>query len=278
MHHDHFDPVPLRLVDGRSDLIVPRGAVRRRPRASSSSAWWSWGWARLISSTEPNQRHCRRAPSGEALRSEVRGDRLHDHRYTARLLRRRYDLFPEMSELRGELDVALLPVSGWGPTLGPGHLDARRAARRSRFSSHGSPSRSTGGPSSVSGCGGPPGAPDGATATVRARGGEARPIGRRPHPGARRDDYPSDPGGHRSCRPPVSGPEIAEHGWTEVLLANDRGRSRILRRRRKFIRILNRNEHDECFGVGVDDLPAASILPCRACGHQRAPAVASPRR
>jgi len=33
-------------------------------------------------------------------------------------------------ELLGEgLDLALLPVWGWGPTLGPGHLDPERAAR-----------------------------------------------------------------------------------------------------------------------------------------------------
>jgi L-ascorbate metabolism protein UlaG (beta-lactamase superfamily) len=34
-----------------------------------------------------------------------------------------------MADLAGEVDVALLPVSGWGPTLGPGHLDPERAAR-----------------------------------------------------------------------------------------------------------------------------------------------------
>jgi hypothetical protein len=37
------------------------------------------------------------------------------------------DLFDGMSAL-GPLDVALLPVWGWGPTLGPGHLDPARAA------------------------------------------------------------------------------------------------------------------------------------------------------
>ncbi len=31
-------------------------------------------------------------------------------------------------EAVGRCDVALLPVGGWGPTLGPGHLDAERAA------------------------------------------------------------------------------------------------------------------------------------------------------
>jgi L-ascorbate metabolism protein UlaG (beta-lactamase superfamily) len=39
------------------------------------------------------------------------------------------DLFEAMAELRGLVTVALLPVWGWGPRLGPGHLDPERAAR-----------------------------------------------------------------------------------------------------------------------------------------------------
>ena len=41
------------------------------------------------------------------------------------------DLFDAMADL-GDVDVALLPIGGWGPTLGEGHLDpdARRAGRR----------------------------------------------------------------------------------------------------------------------------------------------------
>jgi len=38
------------------------------------------------------------------------------------------DLFPEMERL-APLDVALLPVAGWGPKLGPGHMDPARAAQ-----------------------------------------------------------------------------------------------------------------------------------------------------
>ncbi|MGH4028983.1 MBL fold metallo-hydrolase [Actinomycetota bacterium Odt1-20B] len=37
-------------------------------------------------------------------------------------------LFDEMADWVGEVDVALLPVGGWGPYLGTGHLDAGRAA------------------------------------------------------------------------------------------------------------------------------------------------------
>jgi L-ascorbate metabolism protein UlaG (beta-lactamase superfamily) len=44
------------------------------------------------------------------------------------------DLFAGMSELGGPVDVALLPVWGWGPTLGRGlHLDPLRAAESLRL-------------------------------------------------------------------------------------------------------------------------------------------------
>lgn len=38
-------------------------------------------------------------------------------------------LFDSMAEEVGPVDMALLPVGGWGPFLGEGHLDAGRAAR-----------------------------------------------------------------------------------------------------------------------------------------------------
>ncbi|MEU9291015.1 MBL fold metallo-hydrolase [Streptomyces sp. NPDC048275] len=38
-------------------------------------------------------------------------------------------LFESMAEEVGPVDVALLPVGGWGPFLGEGHLDAGRAAQ-----------------------------------------------------------------------------------------------------------------------------------------------------
>ena len=40
------------------------------------------------------------------------------------------DLFAEMEQLAGIVDLALLPISGWGRTLGAGRLDPARAAGR----------------------------------------------------------------------------------------------------------------------------------------------------
>jgi len=39
------------------------------------------------------------------------------------------DLFPGMNGLDPGLDLALLPVWGWGPSIGEGHLDPTGAAR-----------------------------------------------------------------------------------------------------------------------------------------------------
>lgn len=43
------------------------------------------------------------------------------------------DIFPEMATIGQAVDIALLPVWGYGPTLGPGHLDPRRAAESLRL-------------------------------------------------------------------------------------------------------------------------------------------------
>ena len=34
-----------------------------------------------------------------------------------------------MRALHGEVEVALIPIWGWGPSLGPGHLDPEGAAK-----------------------------------------------------------------------------------------------------------------------------------------------------
>ena len=42
------------------------------------------------------------------------------------------DLFEDLAAI-GPLDVALVPVTGWGATVGPGHLDPERAAEAVRL-------------------------------------------------------------------------------------------------------------------------------------------------
>jgi L-ascorbate metabolism protein UlaG (beta-lactamase superfamily) len=128
MHHDHFDPPSLRKVDRSAELIVPRGARKACAKI---------GFERVtelgvgdsvpvgpvtVTGTYAAHRGGRLLDRGpEAIGFIIGGS---ERAYFAGDT----DIFPEMRELRGGLDVALLPVGGWGPKLGPGHLDARRAA------------------------------------------------------------------------------------------------------------------------------------------------------
>src|SRR5690606_28842944 len=43
------------------------------------------------------------------------------------------DIFDGMADLADGLDLALVPVWGWGPSLGPGHLDPDAAAAALRL-------------------------------------------------------------------------------------------------------------------------------------------------
>ncbi len=43
------------------------------------------------------------------------------------------DLYDSMADLGGAIDVALIPVWGWGPSIGPGHLDPPRAVSAVRL-------------------------------------------------------------------------------------------------------------------------------------------------
>ena len=54
-------------------------------------------------------------------------------RLAPHLLRRRHGSLRGMSALAGSLDIALLPVAGWGSKVGPGHLDPLRAAQALRL-------------------------------------------------------------------------------------------------------------------------------------------------
>jgi L-ascorbate metabolism protein UlaG (beta-lactamase superfamily) len=134
VHHDHLDRPSLRMIDPRATLIVPRGARR------------------LVAALGPTR-----------VEEVVVGDRVAagalaiqathaDHR-PGRILRRGpaavgflfegtrrlyfagdTDLFRGMRDLGEQpLDLAFLPVWGWGTQLGAGHLDPRRAAEALRM-------------------------------------------------------------------------------------------------------------------------------------------------
>ena len=135
LHLDHFDLASLRLLGPGTDLVVPSGAgtvLRRagfervtelRPGESTAVGGVTITATRAIHSGYRPPFGPRATAVGYVL--EGTDSRVYFAGDT--------DLFPEMAELGPELDVALIPVWGWGPTLGPGHLDPVRAAAAVRL-------------------------------------------------------------------------------------------------------------------------------------------------
>jgi L-ascorbate metabolism protein UlaG (beta-lactamase superfamily) len=127
-HHDHLHLPSLRRCGGHPRIVVPRGLGTVASRAGHDIVEVAAG-ERLdvggvgIESIRAEHDGRRRpfGPTADALGYRISGSsRVYFAGDT--------DLFPEMAELAGTIDVALLPVWGWGPRLGTGHLDPGRAA------------------------------------------------------------------------------------------------------------------------------------------------------
>jgi L-ascorbate metabolism protein UlaG (beta-lactamase superfamily) len=130
LHQDHFDPPSLRRVSRETHLVAPRGAGALARRlgfrlVTELSAGEEIRIGSVGVTAVPARHDGRRPPLGptaDAVGYMVSGrSRVYFVGDT--------DLFEEMAELAPGLDAALLPVWGWGPTLGDGHLDPKCAAR-----------------------------------------------------------------------------------------------------------------------------------------------------
>ena len=130
LHHDHADLPSLRQIGRNVPMIVPPGAgafFERRGFAAVSElapGESSRIGGIVVTATEASHPGGRLfAGDAEAVGFLMGGSRRHIY------FAGDTDLFDGMEGLGGELDLALLPIWGWGPTLGPGHLDPARAAR-----------------------------------------------------------------------------------------------------------------------------------------------------
>ncbi|HEX8690371.1 MAG TPA: MBL fold metallo-hydrolase [Solirubrobacterales bacterium] len=132
LHHDHADlpslrrigrDVPMLAAPGAGEFLgrhgftavtelAPGESVRVGEVTVTATEAWHPGGGRF----ERGSRAVGFLLSGSRRRIYFAGDT---------------DLFDGMEAIGGddELDFALLPVWGWGPSLGPGHLDPERAAR-----------------------------------------------------------------------------------------------------------------------------------------------------
>jgi L-ascorbate metabolism protein UlaG (beta-lactamase superfamily) len=128
-HRDHLDPGSLRLVPREAVVVVPRGlgaAVRRLGFADVVEVVVGdeLELAGLrVRAVRADHAPGRNLPRGaEAVGYAIAGTRTV---YFAGDT----DVYPELAELAGAIDLALLPVGGWGPRVPAGHLDPERAAQ-----------------------------------------------------------------------------------------------------------------------------------------------------
>jgi L-ascorbate metabolism protein UlaG (beta-lactamase superfamily) len=136
LHADHLHVPSLRQLPAGVRLLAPRGA-----RALLDAARGDLGdrceemmpgdettvgslHIRAVPAEHDGRRHPFSRHGGPALGFVVSGGQ---RAYFAGDT----DLHDAMFDL-GELDLALIPVGGWGPTLGAGHLDPERAAEATR--------------------------------------------------------------------------------------------------------------------------------------------------
>jgi L-ascorbate metabolism protein UlaG (beta-lactamase superfamily) len=130
VHHDHLDGPSLRRFPATTPVVAPAGA-RRLLRSMG---------VRAIVELLPGERAVVGGVPVTATRAEHAATRLPGAPripalgYLVGDGARAYfagdtDLFDGMAAIGAAgLDVALLPVAGWGPRIPPGHLDPERAA------------------------------------------------------------------------------------------------------------------------------------------------------
>jgi L-ascorbate metabolism protein UlaG (beta-lactamase superfamily) len=135
LHYDHLDLPSLRKLGKRTRLIVPVGAgallrqhgftnieeLRIGERTTVADAPVTATMAVHSGSRGPL------GPTAECL-GYIVGNETQRVYFPGDT-----DLFPEMEQMAGNIDVALMPVWGWGPTLGAGHMDPYRAAQASQL-------------------------------------------------------------------------------------------------------------------------------------------------
>lgn len=127
-HYDHLDLPSLEKLGKELPIVVPRGLggllrKRRFEAVREVSRGEGLRIGRLEIGTVFAEHDGSRGPFGasaDAIGYVIGGSqRVYFAGDT--------DLFEGMAEL-GDVDVALVPIWGWGPGLGPGHLNPDRAA------------------------------------------------------------------------------------------------------------------------------------------------------
>ena len=129
-HHDHLDLASLRLLPPTVLVVLPRGLAPLARAAGihriiELDAGQVLRLAELTVTAVPAEHSGTRW--GSSLHAPALGYLLHGSRtvYIAGDTSR----VPARADLDRPVDLALVPTGGWGPRLGPGHLNAQQAAQ-----------------------------------------------------------------------------------------------------------------------------------------------------
>jgi L-ascorbate metabolism protein UlaG (beta-lactamase superfamily) len=129
LHADHAHVHSLRAVDCRGPLIAPRPGSAWLTAHGFAAATdlrageeLNLGSVRVTATPATHdRRRWRFGPAADPVGYLIRGS-------SSVYFAGDTDVFLAMAELRGQVEVALLPVWGWGSRLGAGHLDPESAA------------------------------------------------------------------------------------------------------------------------------------------------------
>ena len=130
LHHDHFDKPSLRRVaTAETTAVLPTGAGHYLGgipfgRVLEVRAGESLTIGDANVRAVPAWHDGRRRPGPGVVEHDTLGYLIGNVWFAGDT-----DIDDEMLALRGHVDVALIPIWGWGTSLGPGHLDPEGAAR-----------------------------------------------------------------------------------------------------------------------------------------------------
>ncbi len=129
-HFDHLDLPSLRSFGSDVRVIAPRESLKLLSgqgfsRVEGLDIGDSVAVGPVLVTAVPAEHDGRRLPfsgRGDSLGFLVEGSR-------SVYFAGDTDIYDEMADLLPDVDLALMPVWGWGHTLGPGHMDPEAAAR-----------------------------------------------------------------------------------------------------------------------------------------------------
>jgi L-ascorbate metabolism protein UlaG (beta-lactamase superfamily) len=129
LHLDHLHLPSLALLDPGTPVLIPRGAGRLLRRSALEAVEVTVGdvvevrdaTVTVVPAVHADTRWPWSRIRGDAVGFVVRGE-------GATYFAGDTSLFPGMRNMAGSLDVALLPVGGWGPSLRGEHMDPLDAA------------------------------------------------------------------------------------------------------------------------------------------------------